>query len=183
MKRESRGRCAMKLGIAVLSCVLACSPETPPGTAAMTAAHRVSGAAPLTVFFDAVDTAAPAWRSGVVQPDDGDTSSSEYVWDFGDPKSGAWANSGRSRNVAFGPVAAHVYQNPGVYTVALTVTDRGGKRRAFSQKIQVLPLEVPTFHVSSTAGDDRADGRTPATPWRSLDRARPILEKGGRLLL
>ncbi|HEX7897925.1 MAG TPA: PKD domain-containing protein [Planctomycetota bacterium] len=173
----------MKLVIGILAGVLACSGETPPGTAAMTSASRVSGAAPLTVFFDAVDTADPAWRSGVIQPDDGDTSSSEYAWDFGDPKSGAWANSGRPRNVAFGPVAAHVFQAPGLYTVALTVTDRGGKRRAFNQKIQVLPLEVPTFHVSSTAGDDRADGRTPAAPWRSLDRARPILEKGGRLLL
>jgi formylglycine-generating enzyme required for sulfatase activity len=37
-------------------------------TAAMTAATRTSGVAPLAVFFDAVDTAAPAWSSGVVQP-------------------------------------------------------------------------------------------------------------------
>src|SRR5687767_12200509 len=124
----------MKSTIAFLLAVLACSPETPPGAAAMTAASRVSGAAPLSVFFDAVDAAAPPWKSGVIQPDDGDTSSSEYAWDFGDPKSGTWSNSGRSRNVAFGPVAAHVYQNPGLYTAALTVTDRGGKRRVFNQK-------------------------------------------------
>ena len=50
----------------------------------------------------------------------------------------------------------------GVYEVTLHVTDRGGKRRSFAQKIQVLPLEAPTFYVSS-AGDDRADGRSPAT--------------------
>ncbi len=172
----------MKPTIALLFAAIACS-ETPPKAAAMTSASRVSGAAPLTVFFDAVDAAFPLWKSGVVQPDDGDTSSSEYAWDFGDPKSGTWANSGRARNVAFGPVAAHVFANPGVYDVTLTVTDRGGKRRSFSQKIQVLPLEAPTFHVSSTAGNDRADGRSPATAWRSLDRAREILKTGGRLLL
>ena len=175
----------MRFTIAFLSAATAvfAGPGVPPGTAAMTAASRVSGAAPLAVFFDAVDTAAPPWKSGVIQADDGDTSSSEYVWDFGDPKSGTWPNSGRSRNAATGPVTAHVYQTPGVYTVGLAVTDRGGKRRNFSQKIQVLPLEAATSYVSSSAGDDRADGRTPAGAWRSLDKARPALEKGGRVLL
>ncbi|HYE97509.1 MAG TPA: PKD domain-containing protein, partial [Planctomycetota bacterium] len=145
----------------------------------MSAASRVSGAAPLSVFFDAVDTSAPPWKSGVIQPEDGDPSSCDYVWSFGDPKSGAWPNSGRSRDEAFGPVAAHVYQTPGVYTVTLKVTDKAGKRKVFSQKIQVLPPAAPCFFLSASAGNDAADGKTPQTAWRSLERARKVLEKGG----
>jgi hypothetical protein len=145
----------------------------------MTTASRVSGAAPLTVFFDAVDSASPAWKSGVAQPEDGDPTSSDYAWTFGDPKSGTWPNSGRSRDEAFGPVAAHVYQTPGLYTVTLKVTDRAGKRKAYTQKIQVLPSAFPAYFISSSAGNDAADGRSPQSPWRSLERARKTLEKGG----
>ena len=38
------------------------------GALPMTTASRTTGVAPLAVFFDAVDTASPAWSSGVVQP-------------------------------------------------------------------------------------------------------------------
>lgn len=170
----------MRMWIALLA---ALGPSAVQSTSPMTAAHRVSGAAPLSVFFDAVDAAAPAHASGVVQPDDGDTSAAEYAWDFGDPKSGVWPHSGRPRNEAFGPVTAHVYQAPGLYTATLKVTDRAGKRRVYAQKIQVLPLEGPAFFVSSTSGNDQADGKTPATAWRSLERARGGLEKARRLYL
>ncbi|MBI5658008.1 MAG: right-handed parallel beta-helix repeat-containing protein [Nitrosomonadales bacterium] len=56
----------------------------------------------------------------------------EYRWDFGDPLgspvSGTAWNTGSnpgasSRNSATGPVAAHVYERPGTYTVTLDVTD------------------------------------------------------------
>jgi hypothetical protein len=137
----------------------------------------------MTVFFDALDGEAPPHKSGVIQPEDGDASAVDYAWDFGDPKSGAWPHSGRSRNEAYGAVAAHVYQTPGVYTVTLKVTDKSGKRKVFGQKIQVLPLEGPAFFVSSSSGNDQADGKTPATAWRSLERARQGLEKARRLYL
>jgi hypothetical protein len=45
------------------------------------------------------------------------------VWDFGDSSSGTWATTGRSKNTARGPLAAHVFETPGTYTVAVVVTD------------------------------------------------------------
>lgn len=51
----------------------------------------------------------------------------EYTWNFGDPASGTWSYGARpgvnSKNVARGPIAAHVFEAPGTYTITLTATD------------------------------------------------------------
>ncbi|MBN8474901.1 PKD domain-containing protein [Sulfuritalea sp.] len=83
-----------------------------------TVASRFTGVAPLSIFFDATAT------TGVVaQP----FHELLYTWNFGDPAGGAnWAygtGSNNSKNAATGPVAAHVFETPGTYTVTLTVTD------------------------------------------------------------
>ena len=85
---------------------------------------RLSGVAPLAVFFEAPVTTATA----TAQP----FHDLEYTWDFADPLgspvNGANWNAGSrtgasSRNAATGPVAAHVFERPGTYNVILTVTD------------------------------------------------------------
>ncbi len=83
-------------------------------------ASRTSGVAPLSVFFDATGTT----DIGTTRP----FHDLEYKWTFGDPASGVtWAygsNAGHnSKNEAMGPVAAHVFETPGTYTVTATVTD------------------------------------------------------------
>lgn len=82
-------------------------------------ASRTSGVGPLAVFFDASATTAIATTRPFHDLD--------YQWDFGDAGSGTWGQGTRpgliSRNSATGPVAAHVYETPGTYTVTLTVTD------------------------------------------------------------
>ncbi len=91
----------------------------------------VSGVAPLAVFFDATGTTS----TSTARP----FHDLQYTWTFGDPASavtwspgdpasaGSWAygsNAGNnSKNEATGPVAAHVFQTPGTYTVAVSVTD------------------------------------------------------------
>ena len=43
--------------------------------------------------------------------------------------------------------------------------------------------QAATWHVDSVGGDDAADGATPATAWRSLDRVnRATLAPGDRVL-
>jgi hypothetical protein len=78
-------------------------------------ASRTSGVAPLAVFFDATGTVA----SSTLRP----FHELDYQWNFGDPTSGAWGNTGKSKNTATGPVTAHVYDTPGTYTITLAVRD------------------------------------------------------------
>ncbi len=81
---------------------------------------RTSGVAPMAVFFDASATT----DAGVTTRPFHDL---EYTWSFGDPGSGTWASGAQpgvsSKNSATGPVAAHVFETPGTYTVSLTVFD------------------------------------------------------------
>jgi hypothetical protein len=81
---------------------------------------RTSGVAPLSVFFDASGTTASATSRPFHDL--------EYRWDFGDTANGAtWAYGAQpgasSKNSATGPVAAHVFESPGTYTVSVTATD------------------------------------------------------------
>ena len=82
---------------------------------------RLFGVAPLAVFFDASATA-------TVPATPRPFHDLEYRWDFGDPQSGHWrptdgSAAGPSRNAAFGPIAAHVFERPGSYAVTLSVSD------------------------------------------------------------
>lgn len=102
-----------------------------------TAPSRFNGVAPLAVFFDATGTT-------TTDPQIKPFHDLEYQWDFGDyiidqkgikvfnlspPDVGTstWNAGSRpgvsSRNTATGPVAAHVYETPGTYIVALSATD------------------------------------------------------------
>ncbi|MEK7703638.1 MAG: MopE-related protein [Myxococcota bacterium] len=87
-------------------------------------ASRGTGVAPLSVFFDASGTLS----TGTARP----FHDLEYRWDFGDslgsPVGGTTWSTGSgagisSRNAATGPVAAHLFERPGTYTVALSVFD------------------------------------------------------------
>lgn len=79
---------------------------------------RTSGTAPLGVFLDCTGTT------------DADSTRPfhdlEYRHDFGDSNAGRWrygANTELSRNQATGPVAAHVYETAGTYTITSVVSD------------------------------------------------------------
>ncbi|HUX90609.1 MAG TPA: PKD domain-containing protein [Gallionellaceae bacterium] len=81
----------------------------------------------MSVFFDASGTTTDG--SVTKQP----FHDLEYRWNFGENQSALaalpggtnWTNGSvkGSRNLATGPVAAHVFETPGTYTVALSATD------------------------------------------------------------
>ena len=149
--------------------------------AAMLAASRIEGFAPLTVFFGAVDGA-----SGVIQPPDGEFDHLNYDWDFGDPDAGHWTLDGKSRNHATGFVAGHVFRVPGVYTVGLIVTDDQGQLSAYSQQITVLDIDNDpgwTTYYVATDGSDDDDGSTPETSFATFNHAMNQVAANTRILL
>jgi hypothetical protein len=109
--------------VAPLFAPAACSSTTPVlsgGISLRADANRLSGAGPLAVFFDATQT-----THATVRP----FHDIEYRWDFGDPDGTTWGYGSRAavstRNMATGPVAAHVFESPvGVpFNVILTAFD------------------------------------------------------------
>jgi hypothetical protein len=153
------------------------------GPLPMTTASRTSGVAPLAVFFDAVDTASPAWTSNVVQPADGDYASYYYAWDFGDDPAATWSTNGKSKNTAIGYVAAHVYEEPGTYGVALVVTDAAGGTHTYTQTITVQAFSGTTYYVSSSGGNDNNDGLSTSTPFQSFSKGMSKAATNRQILL
>ncbi len=160
----------------------------------MTTASRTECVAPCAVFFDTIDVAEgawnpagpgqnPAWFSGVVQGEH--FQDLLYEWDFGDPSSGDWIYGveGRSKNHAAGPLVAHVYEVPGMYTVLLDVRDAWGVHHYF-QDLEVLPYPGSgwehTYYVAED-GNDANDGSL-EHPWRTVDRAFSMALPSTRLL-
>lgn len=82
--------------------------------------NRTSGTGPLFVHFDASGTVAPAVTSNPFRD-------LLYRWDFGDEDVTTWDVGARpgelKKNRFTGPIAGHVYETPGTYTVTLSVYD------------------------------------------------------------
>jgi hypothetical protein len=104
---------------------------------------RASGVAPLYVFFDATATTAAATSRPFHEL--------EYRWNFGDAASGSWTSTpsmpNLSRNHATGPVAAHVFEAAGTYTVSLTVFD--GTATA-TKSVQITVTDPDTVFAANT---------------------------------
>ena len=87
-------------------------------------ASRLTGVAPLAITFDAIGTTASSTSLPFHEI--------KYSWNFGETANNpaynaTWSYGTRpganSKDVAFGPVAAHVFEAPGTYTVSLTGFD------------------------------------------------------------
>lgn len=107
-------------------------------------ASRLTGVAPLAVFFDASGTTATAAPTRPFHD-------LEFRWTFGDPGSGNWGDkttgsngtgANLSRNSATGPMAAHVFETPGIYTVTAVITDGAATATENCVQITVSDPEV-----------------------------------------
>ena len=134
-------------------------------------ASRFMGVAPLAVFFDGTGTTA----TSTTRP----FHDLEYRWDFddalGSPVNGTtWGEGSRagisSRNSATGPVSAHVFERPGTYTVALTVSN--GANSVTNSCVQIVALDpdvvfagakTTCFSTSGTFTGCPADAATVTT--------------------
>ena len=131
---------------------------------------RTSCTAPCAVFFNAFD------GDGTNDTSDADLTGTnaafhelEYLWDFGDPTSGVWSKTtDEPRNLAYGPLAAHVYDKAGTYTVTLTVTDAAGSSDVTTTTItvsdftaaQTVCISRTTDHAGCPAGATQRSNQT-----------------------
>ncbi len=76
--------------------------------------------------------------------DSSDTGTINYQWDFGD---------GENTNDN-GETVSHSYQDPGTYTVKLTVTDNKGKTNKIAQTITIQPPDTTPPTVTSLTPQD-----------------------------
>ena len=107
-------------------------------------ASRVSGVAPLAVFFDA--SATTATRSSKPFHE------LEFQWNFGETNLGNWSQGAHanalSRNVDSGPVASHVFETAGTYTVTLNATDGSN---VGSKTVQITVTDPNVVFATNTA--------------------------------
>jgi PKD repeat protein len=94
--------------------------------------NRTRGVAPLSIFFDTVGTTSSATTRPFHEL--------SYCWDFGDATSGTFATTGRSRDRAWGPLAGHVFEKPGTYTVVVSARDASGRT---ASQTTVVTVEDP----------------------------------------
>lgn len=106
-------------------------------------ASRVSGVAPLAITFDAIQTQISPVFTGVPFND------VLYSWDFGDDIGAYWQYGTKpglhNKNIANGPVAAHVFETAGVHTVTCTGFYRNSAGTVIAQS--------KTIEVTVTAAD------------------------------
>ena len=104
-------------------------------------ASRISGPAPLAVQFSAIET--------THANSDIDTFRElGYHFIFDDPTSGTWTHSGKPKNSQIGgPIAAHVFETAGVYTVKVRAQDSEGN---FSDISIVITVTNPNTVYNNT---------------------------------
>ncbi|PIE70259.1 MAG: hypothetical protein CSA22_08625 [Deltaproteobacteria bacterium] len=90
--------------------------DGPPPSAIRFTASPASGAAPLSVTFDATDAQETGWREPF-----------SYAWNFGDGTSAVDVSTG------------HIYTQSGTYDATLTITDAAGSSGTATLSIQVTP--------------------------------------------
>jgi PKD repeat protein len=109
-----------------------------------------------------------------ILPAAGTPLTAHYDWDFGDPQS--------KYNHLNGFNAAHIYDQPGRFTVKLTVTDQAGAIQSAAATIVILPDTRQQLYVSP-AGSDANTGRSPDAPLKTLARASRLLHSNTDLLI
>lgn len=100
---------------------------------------RTTGVAPLSVYFETLGTTAQAASRPFHDL--------AYCWDFGDSGAGTFSMSGKSKNRAYGPAAAHVFETPGTYTVNLNARDNQG--RVAAKAVQIVVTDPTSVFTAS----------------------------------
>lgn len=113
-------------------------------------ASRLTGVGPLAITFDALQTVAPALTTLPF-------SEIQYDWEFGDPAGNStWVYGsnpgGNSKNLASGPVVAHVFETHGSYTVRCWASYRAadGTVHSGSATLEVVVTNPDVVFAANT---------------------------------
>ena len=104
----------------------------------------------------------------------GDQLSTTYNWNFGDPNG--------QFNTLVGWNAAHLYMQPGVYTVTLSMTDSKGDTASASAKVTISPDTRQKIYVSNS-GNDNNTGASPSQAVATVARASELLGNNSEMLI
>lgn len=122
-----------------MACLLAVAASANVAFAAPTArivASRTSGPAPLAVFFDATTTTDSSPSVDAFRQ-------IGYRFTFDDASAGTWQHSGLPKNEQIGgPLAAHVFDTPGTYTVRVQARDASGGSSEAAVTINVVSADA-----------------------------------------
>ena len=145
-----------------------------------------TGVAPLSVFFGIKE----------ITPDTSEDRENFYnpafenysiLWDFDDVNSGVFTSTAQSRNSSYGPLAVHIFDNPGVYHVTVKAIQPDGTT-INSEKIITVTNPDIVFSGDNTICFD-PDGDFSESPpgsinivTNSFDAAFPYIQKGKRIL-
>lgn len=105
---------------------------------------------------------------------DNDKIAAKFEWDFGD--------NGTRFNKLTGWNAAHTYDQPGTYTVALTVTDSAGRRTKTTATVKIAADTRRVIYVDAN-GSDSNSGASPAQAVRTFARAGDLADDNTKILL
>ncbi|MDQ7746432.1 PKD domain-containing protein [Hydrogenophaga pseudoflava] len=144
-------------------------------------ATRLSGPAPLAVLFDATGT-----TSGLANQHP--FHQVRYTFSFDDERGQVWPVSGLPKNVqSGGPLAAHVFDQPGTYQVRVRATDQAGGYSESVVSVEVLDPNVVYAGMAticvSTAGNfsdcPAGASRVAMVPGSSAFNGRRVLLRRG----
>ncbi len=180
-KFKANTKCAAASGIALLAASLLSATAWAAPTARITAS-RTSGPAPLAVHFDA---------TGTTDSDSGVDTFRQlgYRFSFGDAQSGTWTYSGLSRNEQIGgPLAAHVFDRAGTYTVQVTARNGAGAVSTASVTITVQSADeafagnrtVCLSRSSDFSGCPSGAQQTTASSWPTFQNNYRYLLRAGQ---
>ena len=92
----------------------------------------------------------------------GNEATAKYEWEFGDPNG--------QYNTLVGWNAAHVYNQPGAYTIKLKITNQAGEVATATRQVTINPATRSVIYVSPT-GSDSNNGLSEAAPIKTVAKA------------
>lgn len=114
--------------------------------------------APLAIFFEAEGATCADDDCDDAEFDNESFHKLSYKWTFGDEKGETWIASGQNKNIEYGPLAAHVFDDSGTYSVTLEIWSN---TETYSATEFTIYVDDPDTVFAGTDTLCVADGTTP----------------------